>query len=86
MVLAILGFAIGVIDANNRAQEPCDDGQDFVCPDGMNWVRLASGERVYWEIVGIGCTKWTRSFFSYLMIRKAFCRLDDCTSSVGRSF
>ena len=47
MVLAILGFGIGVVDGNNGAQEPCDDGQDFVSPDGMNWVRLSLGERIY---------------------------------------
>jgi len=46
MLLVIHRHAKGVIDTGDDGQEPCDDGQDLVRPNGLHIVGLASGERV----------------------------------------
>jgi hypothetical protein len=53
LMMAILGNAIGVVETDDDCEKPCEDGQDFVGPDGLDRVRLASGEGVCWEIVRI---------------------------------
>jgi len=46
VLLVIPGHAKSVIDADENGQEPCDDGQDLVRPNGLHIVGLASRERV----------------------------------------
>lgn len=48
-MLAILRNAISVIDADNDGKEPCDNAQDLVCPNGLDGMRLPSGEGVCWK-------------------------------------
>lgn len=42
----IVGNFKGVVDAGQDRQEPCDDGEDLVSPDGPHRMRLASQEGV----------------------------------------
>jgi len=51
VMLAIIGDAIGVVKADDDCKKPCEDGQDFVGPNGLDGVRLASGEGVCWKTV-----------------------------------
>lgn len=64
MMLAIVWCAICVVNAGNNADEPCEDGQDFVGPDSLDWMRLSSAEGVDWWIVRVGT--WHGGFVSYL--------------------
>jgi hypothetical protein len=39
-------FGKGVVNAGDDDEKPCEDGQDLVCPDGLNRVRLSASERI----------------------------------------
>lgn len=70
MVLAIRGLVKCVVEVRNHIYEPGDDGQDFVCPDSLDGVRLSSSEGVCCRRVSgfdstWGAEQWRRK--SYLL-------------------
>jgi hypothetical protein len=51
VLLIILRHAKSVVDAGKDRQEPCDDGHDFIRPNGLDIVGVASCERVCFECI-----------------------------------
>lgn len=49
MVLAILWYTKGIVDAGNNNQKPTNDRQDLVGPESLGVVRLSTRERVSCE-------------------------------------
>ena len=47
--LIIGRHAKGIVDADEHIEKPCQNGQDFVCPDSLDIARIASRERIGWE-------------------------------------
>ncbi len=50
LVLAIVWGVEGVVDAAGHDEEPGEDREDLVCPDGLSIVGVSLGEWVDCEI------------------------------------